>query len=88
MTVAKIGLSAAVTAILLMLNLAQAQSPPKNECAMAAFTRYTMAKLALLQRKDAIPIPSVEVITDQRRLQEQFCLQFAQCIFPAQTEIW
>jgi hypothetical protein len=61
------------------------QEIARNECAARAFTSYVTANDSLLQQQGAAPLPSVEMIIAQRRLQEQFCLQFARCQFPDPT---
>jgi len=45
---------------------------------VAAMTDYNKANLALMQQ--GTPLMSVEATIAQRRLQEQFCLRFVQCV--------
>ncbi|WGJ15025.1 hypothetical protein QEV83_01570 [Methylocapsa sp. D3K7] len=48
-----------------------------NACMVAALIDYNQANLALLTKSD-LP-KTVEATIAQRRLQEQYCLRFAQC---------
>jgi hypothetical protein len=57
-------------------SLAAPLSARQTACATAAFNDYNRSNLALLL---AGPM-SVESTIAQRRLQEQYCLRFAQCI--------
>jgi phosphopantetheinyl transferase len=63
-------------------SLQSRQEIARNECAQRAFTSYVTANNSLLQQQGAAPLQSVEMTIAQRRLQEQFCLQFARCLFP------
>jgi hypothetical protein len=57
----------------------------KKECAVAAFTDYNKRLLALLQdqTKQLLALQStVKITMARRRLQEQYCMQFAGCLFP------
>jgi hypothetical protein len=56
-----------------------------NECAQRAFTSYVTASNSLLQQQGAAPLQSVEMTIARRRLQEQYCLQFARYLFPDPT---
>lgn len=63
----------------------QGADDAKTECATAAFKDYNKSKLALLTQA---PLMSVDTLLAQRRLEEQFCQRFAQCVFgqsPDQT---
>jgi hypothetical protein len=63
-----------------------AQNTEQKACAVAAYTEYNKANLALLTH--SLPIMSVEATIAQRRLQEKYCLDFARCIsagLPAET---
>jgi hypothetical protein len=57
----------------------------QNQCASAAVGDYNKATLALFQAQGALPLPSVEQILAKRRLQEQYCLQFAKCMLTTNT---
>jgi hypothetical protein len=62
-----------------------AQQIAQNECAKSAFTDYLKAGLALSQQEGAALSalqPTIEITIARRRLQEQFCLRFAGCVFP------
>ncbi len=54
-----------------------AQKTSQNACAIAAFSDYNKANLALMLQN--MPVMSIEATISQRRLQEQFCLRFVQC---------
>jgi hypothetical protein len=60
-----------------------AQQIAQKECAVQAYTYYIKTNLVLLQQQAAAP--SVENTVAERRLQEQYCLQFARCLFPEPT---
>ena len=53
------------------------------DCAVSAFTDYTKTKLALLLQA---PLPSVETQISERRLEEQYCLQYAKCLLAGQIK--
>jgi hypothetical protein len=57
--------------------LAAPLTAQQTACATAALYDYTRSNLALLS---AAPLMSVESTIAQRRLQEQYCLRFAQCV--------
>jgi hypothetical protein len=62
------------------------QEVARNQCAEAAFVEYLHAGLALSQASSADPFkPTIEFTIARRRLQEKFCLQFATCVFPVQS---
>ncbi len=61
------------------------QEIAQNECAQRAFNDYIKADNSLLQQQGAAPLASVEMTIAQRRLQEQYCLQFARCQNPDPT---
>jgi hypothetical protein len=50
----------------------------KRDCSVAALTAYTRENLELLQKD--FPFMSVDTMILRRRLQEQYCLRFAQCL--------
>jgi hypothetical protein len=60
-----------------------ARERAQNQCATAAFGDYNKATLALFQAQGTAPLPSVEQIVAKRRLQEQYCLEFAKCMLTA-----
>ena len=62
-----------------------ARDVAQNQCANLAFTSYQKADLALDQQQGTAPLPSIDRQIARRRLQEQFCLQFARCTLPAGT---
>jgi hypothetical protein len=65
-----------------------AQQIAQNECASSALTDYVKAGLALSQQEGAALSalqPTIEITIARRRLQEQFCLRFAGCVFPDRT---
>jgi hypothetical protein len=66
---------------------ADATQPAQKECAVAAFSTYNKALIALLQQDASMPPlhSTVELTIARRRLQEQFCLQFARCNFSDTT---
>ena len=55
-----------------------AEQVAQNQCATQTFTSYNNATLALFQQNGVGP--SVQQIIGERRLQEQFCAQFAKCV--------
>ena len=63
--------------VLIIAALRVESAGAQNACATAAFADYNRANVALMQAN--IPLMSVESIIAQRRLQEQYCLQFALC---------
>ncbi len=74
--------------ILAIVTAAQAQDAPtdaQKSCGVAAATEYNKANLALLQQ--GALLLSVEATIAQRRLQEQFCLRFVQCVLSDQTSL-
>jgi hypothetical protein len=48
-------------------------------CARAALAEYNRQNLAILSSPAAQPIKTPEATIAQRRLQEQYCLEFARC---------
>ena len=65
-----------------------AQQIAQNECAKQAFTDYLKAGLVLSQKESAALSalqPTMEITIERRRLQEEFCLRFAGCVFPNRT---
>jgi hypothetical protein len=58
--------------------VAVAQNAEQKACAVAAYTEYNKANLALLTQ--SLPVMSVEATIAQRRLQEKYCSEFARCI--------
>ena len=60
-----------------------AKQVAENECAQQIYTKYVKDKFALLQSRGNVP--SVDDIITERRLEEQFCLQFIRCFQTAQT---
>jgi hypothetical protein len=69
--------------ITLFLPMVSAPAEPKSlkdaqdACAMAATKDYLNANLALLNQT---PLMSIDGAIAQRRLEEQYCLRFAQCL--------
>jgi hypothetical protein len=66
------------------------ENSPQNECAYNAVVQYTNSKLGLLpQTSSPEQLPEqvlpVDRMLTERRLEEQFCLQFARCVFPDPT---
>jgi hypothetical protein len=59
------------------------QETAQTQCITVAYTNYNKAKLAMFQTVDISP--SVGQIIAERRLQEQYCLQFARCMMVANT---
>ena len=57
----------------------ESQAEAQEACEVAAITDYLKAKSLLLQQ--ATPLPSVQQIIDQRRLEEQYCLRSVRCGF-------
>lgn len=55
---------------------------PKTSVTYGAFTSYQKAQFALGQQQGSQPLRSVDQVIARRRLQEQFCFQFARCILP------
>jgi len=55
------------------------QAETQKACEVAAITDYLKAKSLLLQQ--AAPLPSVQQIIEQRRLEEQYCLRSVRCGF-------
>jgi hypothetical protein len=55
------------------------QAEAQKACEVAAITDYLKAKSLLLQQ--AAPLPSVQQIIEQRRLEEQYCLRSVRCGF-------
>jgi len=55
------------------------QAATQKACEVAAITDYLKAKSLLLQQ--AAPLPSVQQIIEQRRLEEQYCLRSVRCGF-------
>jgi hypothetical protein len=53
------------------------QEAAKTACAVAAFTEYNKANVALLLSSG--PLMSAQALIAQRRLVEQYCVRFAQC---------
>jgi hypothetical protein len=62
-----------------------ARDVAQNQCAGNAFASYLKAKVALGQQQGSQPLPSVDQVIEKRRLQEQFCFQFARCTLPEGT---
>jgi hypothetical protein len=67
-----------------------AESAPQNECAINAALQHANAKIARAQKWAQQPVDvanllSVSSTIAQRRQEENFCLQFAQCLFPDPT---
>jgi hypothetical protein len=54
-----------------------------RECVTSALTNFTKAKSGLLQEGR---FASVETEISGRRLEEQYCLQFAKCLLADQTK--
>jgi hypothetical protein len=77
----------ALLALLLWNLSALAQQQTTNACALAAYKEYVQMKLALLQPQlqDVTRLMSYQAIIAGRRLQEQYCLRFAQCLFDINT---
>jgi len=73
-----IGRSVAAAVLLFCALPAHSGEAQKDACGVAAMTDYSKAKLALLQ-KDS-PLMSVDGAIAERRLEEEFCLRFVQCI--------
>ena len=55
------------------------QAETQKACEVAAITDYVKAKSLLLQQ--AAPLPSVQQIIEQRRLEEQYFLRSVRCGF-------
>jgi hypothetical protein len=60
------------------------QQTTQEKCSTEAFSIYNKALYTLLQQDAAMPPlhSTVDLTIARRRLQEQFCLQFARCNFP------
>jgi hypothetical protein len=56
-----------------------AQQIAQNECTRQIYTKYIKDKLALSQSQGSPLHWTVESVIAQRRLEEQFCMQFVQC---------
>ncbi|HXP04155.1 MAG TPA: hypothetical protein VN808_08545 [Stellaceae bacterium] len=77
-----------VVLVLMVAYSRQGKHPPtptarevaQNQCATVAMTAYIREKAALLQQPSPVVVPTVEQIIAGRRLQEQFCVQFAKCL--------
>jgi hypothetical protein len=54
----------------------------QNQCTTLAYTNHLKAKIALDQQQGSAPIRSIDQVIAGRRLQEQFCLQVANCMVP------
>jgi hypothetical protein len=78
-------LLAAFAVILTVSASAQPTNKAQKECAVAAFTEYNRANLALLTQ--ANPVLSIEATIAQRRLEEQYCIRFSQCIIGNQGNV-
>jgi hypothetical protein len=52
-------------------------SADEAACVDAAFGEYSKANIAIMTR--SAPVMSIDATIAQRRLQEQYCLQVAQC---------
>jgi hypothetical protein len=52
----------------------------QNDCARQQYANYTKDKLAISQSQGGSAMSSVERIVALRRLEEQFCSEFARCI--------
>jgi hypothetical protein len=66
------------------------ENNPQNECAYNAVVQYNNSKLGLSPQTsppEQLPeqLLSVDRMLAERRLEEQFCLQFARCVFPDPT---
>lgn len=60
--------------------------PRQIKCATVAFTAYIQSDLVLSQKEGAALSalqPTMTLTIARRQLQEQFCAQFAGCLFPA-----
>jgi hypothetical protein len=71
-----------------------AKSAPQNDCALNATVQYNKDSLALSQREADAEVAllqqgavsdSVEITIARRRLEEQYCLRFARCLYPNPT---
>ena len=62
-----------------------ARDVAQNQCAYGAFINYQKAQIALGQQQGSQPLRSVDQVIARRRLQEQFCFQFARCTLPVGT---
>jgi hypothetical protein len=62
-----------------------AKQVAENECAQQIYTKYVKDKFALSQSRGDALFPSVDEIITERRLEEQFCLQFIRCFQTAPT---
>lgn len=71
-----------VIVLIFGLNVADAEPQKGNECALIPFKNYIAAKFSLSQER---LYPPVESEIAERRLEEQYCLQFAQCQLPDKT---
>jgi hypothetical protein len=90
-TVARIA-AACIMALSLCAPVAHAQNDAKaparekqNACTYAALTDYNKQNLALLQQ--GTPIPSVDAMIAIRRLEEDFCRRFVQCVLEDQNTL-
>jgi hypothetical protein len=62
--------------------MAVAQTLPEPSCLKSALTDYQQANATVLQHLTPDnQFPSPEDQIDLRRLKEQYCLRFAQCIY-------
>jgi len=57
----------------------------QNQCATLALTNYLKAKVTLYQQHGSASLQSIDQVIAGRRLQEQYCLQFATCELPEGT---
>jgi len=76
-------LSLEFTRLPTILSQPSTQQTVNNDCTQMALMDYNKAKLTLAQQ-EAAGLPSqstIGIIMARRRLQEQFCLQFARCGF-------
>ena len=86
----RVALPAAWIVLGMSMGAGLSQTPPRlpedasqNECVRAAFDEYKKRNVAILEQKlNNGPRATMEFTLQQRRIQEQFCLRFAKCLFP------
>jgi hypothetical protein len=61
-----------------------AEQAAQVECITQALIEYTNARLVLLQQDIKAPLQPATTLA-RRRLQEQYCVRYAACVFPVST---
>jgi hypothetical protein len=77
----RVALLAGFAVAVMAVSAASAQSPDATACTAAAFADYNKANLRMVQQQPTLMPP--DAVIAQRRLEEQYCLRYAQCIFGA-----